>query len=67
MTDAPAKKDDGARHDLLVGLVASKALTQFQADFIKRHWPELNGDLFAHPYLRSVPEHARAYLERASQ
>ncbi len=48
----------------LARLVAGGALTQFQADWIRAIWANLDADAFAHPYLRTVPEHTRAYLER---
>jgi hypothetical protein len=48
----------------LVRLVASKALTQFQTDWLEAIWPNLDADAFAHPYLQSLREHTRAMLER---
>lgn len=41
------------------------ALTTDQANCLAAHWPELPGDWAANPYLRSVREHTRAYVERA--
>lgn len=49
---------------LLRQLVASKAITAQQASLLNRLWPNLDADAFAHPYLRTVPEHTRAHLER---
>ncbi len=50
----------------LARLVAGGALTPFQVDWIGTIWLNLDADAFAHPYLQTVREHTRAYLERAS-
>lgn len=50
--------------DILDRLVRSEAISQFQADWIESIWPDLDQDAFAHPYLRAVPAHSRAALER---
>lgn len=51
----------------LAGLLRSNAVTQHQAETIRRKWGTLDADTFADPSLRGVPEHTRAYLERESQ
>jgi hypothetical protein len=51
-------------HDLLDSLFRSRAITQFQANWIAATWETLDSDAFAHPYLRDISEHSRAVLER---
>ena len=48
----------------LLHLVEGRALTKPQADWITAIWPDLDQDAFAHPRLRGVREHTRAYLKR---
>lgn len=52
--------------DCLARLVVGGAITTFQADWIESIWPKLDEDAFAHPYLQTVREHTRAYLEAGS-
>ena len=54
-------------NDSLDRLLASKAITQFQADWIVSLWPNVDEDAFAHPYLHAVREHTRLYIESAAQ
>lgn len=67
MPNTHANRGDEGVADVLARLVASDAIPQFQADQIASIWPQLDADAFAHPYLLSVPEHTRAYLEKVSQ
>lgn len=59
-------RPETAPRDFLARLVASKAITQFQADWIETIWPNLDDDAFAHPYLQTVREHTPAYLKQAA-
>jgi hypothetical protein len=61
------KRLDIQRSDWFCKLVSGGALTSFQAALLARDWPGLGGDVFAHPYLQTIREHTRAYLESKAQ
>jgi hypothetical protein len=67
MTDTDARTPTLPHHDHLARLVASRAITEFQAEWIRAIGPNLDAQAFAHPYLSDLREHTRAYLERAGQ
>jgi hypothetical protein len=53
------------QHDLppiVADLLAGGALTEYQATWLAERWPDLPDDWAANPYLRSVREHSRAYI-----
>jgi hypothetical protein len=67
MTTTNAERGDSTSNDLLARLVVSQAITPFQADWLAAICPDLDADTFAHPYLRAIPEHSRALLEREAR
>jgi hypothetical protein len=60
------EKSERSQGDFLTRLVAGGAITKLQVDWIEAIWPKLDDEAFAHPYLRTVREHTRAFLERAA-
>lgn len=48
----------------LAKLVASGVLTGFQADWLLKHWNALSDDWASHPYLKSINEHTRLYIDQ---
>ncbi|HZV75656.1 MAG TPA: hypothetical protein VFF79_18240 [Conexibacter sp.] len=47
----------------LADLVHGNVLTSVQADWLAEHWADLPADWASHPYLRTVSEHTRAYID----
>ncbi|HEY2767159.1 MAG TPA: hypothetical protein VGI76_02815 [Solirubrobacteraceae bacterium] len=48
----------------LQGLADDGAITSFQAHLLAEQWPQLREDWASNLYLRSIREHARAYIDQ---
>lgn len=49
---------------LLADLLETSVLTTCQRNILTSDWPLVDADYWAQPWLRTVPEHTRAEIER---
>lgn len=52
------------RPGLLDALERGGAITALQAKILADHWPDLPEDRWSDPYLGSLREHTRAYIDQ---